>query len=304
MGIRRRILTPAPSPPARAASNFWEARLTGAPPLANLAVRPRQGIEAAWQPAVLRAMGTHHQIVAGGGWKTSTPRNRFTTPSDMNLIDANGVPAFAVEFNTPLDSRELVRSLSIYFADHVNVTHFAVTRSWALSPISRAGPFRLNRARPGPFTPERTVRRATGSDRLEQPVAARRFRLASSSFARAGSSRNILPLVRAAGGPATSISEIRTALAAAYINGSRLPALSPANKAVCSYASADRTRQSHRRSAGLTRINLMSAPSFLSHREASRAFTCSGATPRSYRRHRYRCSGPGVHACLHPRSGA
>ena len=86
--------------------------VSGAPPLANLAVRTRQGIEAAWQPAELRAMGTRHQIVAGGGWKTSEPRNRFTTPSGMNHGAANGKPAFVMEFNTPLDSRELVRSFS------------------------------------------------------------------------------------------------------------------------------------------------------------------------------------------------
>ncbi|HEX4594282.1 MAG TPA: hypothetical protein VH157_08400 [Bryobacteraceae bacterium] len=46
----------------------------------------------AWQPAVLRAIGTGHRIVTGGGWKTSEPRNRFATPSGMNLIIANGPP--------------------------------------------------------------------------------------------------------------------------------------------------------------------------------------------------------------------
>src|SRR5262249_17159011 len=96
--------------------------VSGAPPLANLAIRPRHGIEAVWQPGVLRALGTRHQIVAGGGWKTSEPRNRFTTPSGMNLITANGVPAFVVEYNTPLDSRELVRSFSTFVADHVSLT--------------------------------------------------------------------------------------------------------------------------------------------------------------------------------------
>jgi hypothetical protein len=88
-------------------------RVSGAPPLANRAVRPRQEIAAAW---------TRHRIVAGAGWKTSEPRNRFTTPSNMNLITANGAPALAIEFNTPLDSRELVRSFSGYFADHVSLT--------------------------------------------------------------------------------------------------------------------------------------------------------------------------------------
>src|SRR5580700_4621433 len=96
--------------------------VSGAPPLANLGIRPRHGIEAAWQPAVLRALGARHRIVAGGGWERSEPQNRFNTPSGMNLITANGVPAFVDEFNTPLDSRELVQSLSGFAADHVTVT--------------------------------------------------------------------------------------------------------------------------------------------------------------------------------------
>ena len=61
--------------------------VSGAAPLANTAVRPRQEIEAFWQPGELRAI-SRHQFVAGGGWKTSAPSNRFTTPSDMNLITA------------------------------------------------------------------------------------------------------------------------------------------------------------------------------------------------------------------------
>jgi hypothetical protein len=60
--------------------------VSGAPPLANLAIRTRHQIEAVWQPATLYVSNTRHQIVAGGGWKTSQPRNRFRAPSDMNLI--------------------------------------------------------------------------------------------------------------------------------------------------------------------------------------------------------------------------
>jgi hypothetical protein len=56
------------------------AMVKGAPPLANLVLRPRQGVEGAWEPIVWRAIGTRHQIVAGGGWKTSEPRNRFNLP--------------------------------------------------------------------------------------------------------------------------------------------------------------------------------------------------------------------------------
>jgi hypothetical protein len=129
--------------------------VSGAPPLANLAVRPRQGIEAAWQPAVLHALGTRHRMVAGGGWKTSEPRNRFTTPSDRNLITANGAPAFVMEFNTPLDSRELVRSLSGYFADHVSLTPSLSLDLGALADFSR-GSLPAQSSPLGAFVPSRT----------------------------------------------------------------------------------------------------------------------------------------------------
>jgi len=129
--------------------------VSGEPPLANLAVRTRQGIEAAWQPAVLRTLGARHQIVAGGGWKTSEPHNRFTTPSSMNLITANAAPAFVMEFNTPLDSRELVRSFSGYVADHVNLTPSVSLDLGAFADFSR-GSLPAQSSPAGPFAPART----------------------------------------------------------------------------------------------------------------------------------------------------
>jgi hypothetical protein len=129
--------------------------VSGAPPLGNLAVRTRQGIETAWQPGILRALGTHHQLVAGGGWKTSKPRNRFATPSDMNLITANGAPAFVTEFNTPVDSREIVRSFSTYFADHVSLTRSLSLDLGALADFSR-GSLPPQSSPPGAFTSART----------------------------------------------------------------------------------------------------------------------------------------------------
>jgi hypothetical protein len=129
--------------------------VSGAPPLGNLAVRTRQGIETAWQPAALRVMRTPHQIVAGGGWKTSRPRNRFSTPSDMNLITANGVPAFVTEFNTPLDSREQVRSFSAYFADHITLASSLSLDVGALADFSR-GSVPAQSSAPGAFVPARS----------------------------------------------------------------------------------------------------------------------------------------------------
>jgi hypothetical protein len=129
--------------------------VSGAPPLANLAVRPRQGVEGVWQPAVLHVMGTRHQIAAGAGWKTSEPRNRFTAPSDRNLITADGAPAFVMEFNTPLDSRELVRAFSSYFADHVSWTPALSLDLGVFADFSR-GSLPAQSSPAGDFTPLRT----------------------------------------------------------------------------------------------------------------------------------------------------
>jgi hypothetical protein len=129
--------------------------VTGAPPLANLGIRPRQGMEAAWQPAVLRVIGTRHSLVAGGGWERSEPQNRFNTPSGMNLITAAGVPAFVDEFNTPLDSRELVQSFSSYIADHATLTRSLSLDVGALADFSR-GSLPAQSSPAGAFAPVRT----------------------------------------------------------------------------------------------------------------------------------------------------
>jgi hypothetical protein len=129
--------------------------ISGAPPLGNLAVRRRQGIESAWQPPALPIARTRHRVVAGGGWKTARPRNRFNTPSGMNRIDADGAPAFAVEFNTPLDSRELVRSASVYLADHVTLMPSLTLDLGAFADFSR-GSLPAQSSPAGAFTPART----------------------------------------------------------------------------------------------------------------------------------------------------
>jgi hypothetical protein len=129
-------------------------RTSGAPPLANMAVRLRHEIEGTWQPGVLRALGTRHQIAAGGGWKASKLLNRFMTPSGTNLITADGAPAFVVEFNTPLDSRELVRSFSGFVADHVSLTSSVSLDLAAWADFSR-GSLPAQSSPAGAFAPAR-----------------------------------------------------------------------------------------------------------------------------------------------------
>ena len=129
--------------------------VTGAPPLENFAVRTRHEVEGTWQPAAFRAAATRHQIALGGGWKSSSPRNRFTTPSDMNPITANGVAAFVVEFNTPLVTREVVRSSSVFMADHVTFQRAVSLDFGVLADFSR-GSLPAQSSLAGAFAPERT----------------------------------------------------------------------------------------------------------------------------------------------------
>jgi hypothetical protein len=143
----------APTGPSRI--ELLGGTVAGAPPLANTAVRPHQQIEISWQPAMWRRLAGRHQMVGGGGWIRSEPRNRFITLSGLNLITAAGTPAFVVEFNTPLDSRELVQSLSGYLADHVSMAQSLSLDMGIVADFSR-GSRPAQRSPAGFFTPVRT----------------------------------------------------------------------------------------------------------------------------------------------------
>lgn len=113
--------------------------IAGEPPLTNLAVRARQQIAAAWEPGIVRLAGTRHQFMAGGGWRTSGPQNRYRTPSDFNLITAGGVPAEIVAFNTPLNSHEGITGSSAWAADRVNLAPRLTLDLGVMADFSRGG---------------------------------------------------------------------------------------------------------------------------------------------------------------------
>ena len=106
--------------------------IADAPPLSDLAIRLRQGVEAAWQPRARR-----QQIVAGAGWKTSSPHNRVDIPSDLNLITVNGASSEVVEFNAPLNSQSIIRSFEGYLADHVRLAAGLSLDAGVLADFSR-----------------------------------------------------------------------------------------------------------------------------------------------------------------------
>ena len=113
--------------------------VTGEPPLTNLAVRARQQAAAAWEPGVVRLAGARHQFMTGGGWRISSPQNRYRTPSDVNLITVAGAPAEVVKFNTPLDSRERITSASAWVTDRVNPARRLTLDLGVMADFSRGG---------------------------------------------------------------------------------------------------------------------------------------------------------------------
>ena len=135
--------------------------VTGAAPFANFAIRTRHQFEAAWQSGGWKARGTVHTITAGGGWQTASPRNRFSTPGDLNLITANGAPASVIEFNTSLDSRARVNAASAYANDHITLAEGLSADAGLLADFSRGGlPAQSSPA--GAFFPARTFAAQSG----------------------------------------------------------------------------------------------------------------------------------------------
>ena len=128
---------------------------TGVAPLANDAAQTRQQANAFWQPSAFRALKARHQIVAGFGFETSSPINRFSTPSDMNLITAAGAPAFVEEFNTPSDSRSIIRASTLTFADHITLGNTFSLDIGAVADFSR-GSLPAQTSPAGNLTPART----------------------------------------------------------------------------------------------------------------------------------------------------
>ena len=170
--------------------------VTGAPPLDNLAVRTRQQIAVAWQPQFFHVIGTQHRLSVGGGWSTGAVRNRFTTPSGVNLITANAAPAFVVEYNTPLDSLgQVLLDKRLCRRPHRSYSHSCHRSRRSCGFFGGSLPAQSSPA--GPFTPLESFR-SIRPDLLEQPFPARRFRLARPSHSRPDRSWGLLaPLLAA-----------------------------------------------------------------------------------------------------------
>ncbi|HUI82315.1 MAG TPA: hypothetical protein VLY24_30540 [Bryobacteraceae bacterium] len=123
--------------PQQSRIELLDGMVTGAAPLQNLAIRTRHDIETSWQPETRRTGPIEHQIVAAAGGRRSSARNRFSAPSNMNLITADGAPAYVIDFNTPLDTVEVIRSFSVYAADHMTLARTVSFDLGGLADFSR-----------------------------------------------------------------------------------------------------------------------------------------------------------------------
>ena len=91
------------------------------PPLANRAARTRHGLQAVFEPGEWTLAGRRHRFSMGGSWELADVRNRWSAPSDLNLITAKGAPAFVVVFTGGPESRARIQSAAAYVQDTIAI---------------------------------------------------------------------------------------------------------------------------------------------------------------------------------------
>ena len=125
------------SPGAQSTADLLGGVVTGLPPLSNMAIRTRQQIGSIFKTGTVTFLNSSHDISTGVSYSQSNSRNRFSAPSDLNLVTANGAPAYIVELNTPLDSRELVRASQTYALDRIRLNSLLSVTTGLLADFSR-----------------------------------------------------------------------------------------------------------------------------------------------------------------------
>lgn len=129
---------PSAQPPgAQSKSDLLGGVVTGPPPLSNLATRTRQQVASTFKTGTLKFLNISHDVSAGASYGQSNSQNRFSAPSDLNLVTANGAPAYIIELNTPLDSRERVRTSQTYALDRIRLSSFLTVTAGLLADFSR-----------------------------------------------------------------------------------------------------------------------------------------------------------------------
>ena len=140
---------------AQSGTDLLGGAVTGPAPLNNLAVRARQAIETVFEPGAVHLGSSIHRFSFGGGWTYSKVRNRVDAPSGLNLITSAGAPAYVLELNTPLDSREQILDGTFFAQDEVKLTSWLAVNAGLLADFSR-GSLPNQSSAQGSFVPART----------------------------------------------------------------------------------------------------------------------------------------------------
>jgi len=173
------------SPRGQSVIDMVTGATNGVAPLTNLGGRTREAASAAHAPRRFAIGGSRHVLSGGAEWDHSGVRNQFSAPSGMNLITANGAPAFAVVLNTPLDSRQGVSDFSAFVRDAIALEPWLTLDLAAILDLARGGPIAWNSVSPraglavAPF--RRLVLRGSYA-RLFAPLAGRYLDFAGNSL--------------------------------------------------------------------------------------------------------------------------
>jgi hypothetical protein len=136
-GYSETHLDTAATGPATAQSRIdLEAGVVGdTPPLANRAARTRHGLQAAFEPGEWTLAGRRHRFSMGGSWELASVLNRWSAPSNVNLITAKGAPAFVVVLTGGPENRARIQSAAAYVQDTITIT------PWITADTGVAGDF-------------------------------------------------------------------------------------------------------------------------------------------------------------------
>ncbi len=120
----------------------------GVAPLANQANRNRQGAAASYDRKPIQSGKSRHVFGAGAEWGRAGIGNQYSAPSNMNLITADGAPAFVVMLNTPALSRESVRNFTAFARDAITIGSGLSFDADVMAESARGGPIAWNSVSP------------------------------------------------------------------------------------------------------------------------------------------------------------
>jgi hypothetical protein len=144
----------------------------GVAPITNRASRTGQSAGAEYQVTPFRG----NQLGVGAEWERSGYVNRFSVPGGINLITADGAPAYVVQWNAPQDTGPAIGSFALRARDLISLTNW-LSADLALEVDSvRGGSISWTSASPRvgfTLTPFSRLRLRAQYNRLYAPLAGR-----------------------------------------------------------------------------------------------------------------------------------